>query len=145
MAVLAACTATPAPAPSPVSQPLTGDLVDPVVRQIEVGENQLTVAWAADTATRARGLSGVEDLGDIDGMLFDLEAERSVTFNMDEAVIPLDIYFFDSDGAMIGSLAMEPCRAEPCPSYGIDKPSRWALEVPAGTLRVPDGARLDLG
>src|SRR5690606_10692048 len=48
----------------------TGDLVDPEVVRIVVGDTPMVVALAADPPSRSRGLMEVEDLGDLDGMLF---------------------------------------------------------------------------
>jgi uncharacterized membrane protein (UPF0127 family) len=114
----------------------TGDLSDPEVQEVAVDGESLLVAWADDPATRSRGLMEVDDLGDLEGMLFDLGAERATSFTMRNTLIPLDIYFFGSDGGGVGMLEMVPCEGEPCPSYSIDVAFRYALEVPAGTLDV---------
>lgn len=127
------------PAPSTVVD--TGDLVDPEVRTIVVDGRPLTVAWADTYATRTRGLMQVEDLGDLDGMLFDLGGTAVHTFTMRNTLIPLDIVFFDRQGAGVGMLEMTPCRAEPCPGYAIDGPSAYALEVPAGSVRLSADSR----
>ncbi len=104
----------------------------------------LLVAWADSPQERSRGLMEVRDLGDLDGMLFEFERERSVSFTMRNTLIPLDIYFFGGDGREAGRLEMTPCEEEPCPSYAIDDPVRYALEVPAGSVEVGPGARLEL-
>jgi len=122
----------------------TGDLVDPEVRRIMVGDDRLVVAWADSPETRSRGLMEVETLGDLDGMLFDLDQERLPRFTMRNTRIPLDIYFYDTAGESVGMLEMEPCESEPCPTYSIDAAARYALEVPAGRPVDPDG-RLDTG
>lgn len=119
----------------------TGDLVEPDLRQVEVDGRRLLVAWVDSPEERQQGLRDVADLGEVDGMMFEFESERRVTFTMRDTRLPLDIYFFDSGGAGLGNLEMLPCRAEPCPSYSIDDPVRYALEVPAGSLDlgpIPD-------
>jgi len=136
------------PPPFSVEVPATadidpGDLVDPEVRQISVGDDGLLVAWADSPETRSRGLMEVETLGDLEGMLFDLGQERLPRFTMRNTRIPLDIYFYDTAGESVGRLEMVPCEAEPCPTYSIDAAARYALEVPAGHPVDPNG-RLEL-
>lgn len=129
----------PVPRPTVSAGVDTGDLVDPEVRTIVVDGSPLTVAWADTYATRTRGLMQVEDLGGLDGMLFDLGDTAIHTFTMRNTLIPLDIVFFDQDGAGVGMLEMTPCNAEPCPGYTVGVPSAYALEVPAGSVELrPD-------
>ncbi len=73
--------------------------------------------------------------------------EPSVSgFWMRDTLIPLDIAFFATDGSLLGVLTMEPCPSSACPSYGVDEPSQWAIEVPAGGFAdLPPGAKLDVG
>lgn len=122
----------------------TGDLVDPEVREVALGDQTLLVAWADDPSSRSRGLMEVRDLGDLDGMLFDLDEEQRVSFTMRNTLIDLDIYFFDAAGSAVGMLEMVPCEEEPCHSYSIDEPARYALEVPAGSLDFDGQAALDI-
>jgi uncharacterized membrane protein (UPF0127 family) len=110
-----------------------GDLVDPEIRTVTVDGQDYLVAFAGDPATRSQGLMGVEDLGDLAGMLFDLGVERQATFTMRNTLIPLDIVFFAADGAGRAMLRMVPCVAEPCPAYPSGAAVRYALEVPADT------------
>ena len=137
-------TTVPAPtAPASTAGPIaaadaldTGDLASPEVRTITVDDEPFVVAVVDRPVTRARGLMGVEDLGDLDGMLFDLEAERVATFTMRDTLIPLDIVFFAADGTGRVMLRMEPCTAEPCPTYPSGGPARYALEVPADSTAL---------
>ncbi|HEX2154257.1 MAG TPA: DUF192 domain-containing protein [Acidimicrobiia bacterium] len=122
----------------------TGDLSSPEVREVEIDGERFVVAWAGTPSSRSRGLMEVDDLGDLDGMLFDLGSERSVAFTMRNTLIPLDIYFFDSQGLGVGMLEMVPCEEEPCPTYTIDSPARYALEVPASRPDLGPEPRLDL-
>lgn len=111
----------------------TGDLADPEIRTVTVDGQDYLVAFADDPATRSQGLMAVEDMGDLDGMLFDLEVERHATFTMRNTLIPLDIVFFAADGTGREMLRMVPCVAEPCATYPSGAAARYALEVPAGS------------
>jgi uncharacterized membrane protein (UPF0127 family) len=78
----------------------------------------------------------VEDLGDLDGMLFIWRHEASAGFWMKDTLIPLDIVWFDVTGAFVGRASMVPCPETPCPRYvpgeGIDY--RYAIEANPGDL-----------
>lgn len=100
----------------------------------------------ADTpALRGRGLMGVTDLGDLDGMLFVFGSDTETGFWMKDTLIPLDIAFFTEGGAFVDLLRMEPCTEEPCPVYAAASPYRYAIEAPAGDLAfVGSGSKLVL-
>lgn len=114
--------------------PATGDVAGFAVDSVLLGERPLLVAIADTPDLRSRGLMGVSDLGDLDGMLFVFDAEVSVAFVMRNTLIPLVIAFFDDDGVEVDRLEMVPCLEEPCPLYGAAAEFRYALEMPAGTM-----------
>ncbi len=98
---------------------------------IEVGSESLSVVVADSYDERRQGLRGVESLPrGVDGMLFEFDALASRTFNMVGVSIPLDIWWFDEDGHLIGSARMEPCTVA-CTDYGSPGPVGWALETVA--------------
>ena len=111
-----------------------------------MGAESLTT-WTASTPTeRKQGLRGVESLPDhIDGMLFVYEAPVSASYGMLDTVIPLDIWWFDGDGILIGNAEMDPCPAAPCASYGAPGPVRWVLETEAGRFDFALGSGLSSG
>jgi uncharacterized membrane protein (UPF0127 family) len=114
------------------------------VREVSLAGDAWTVAVADTSELRAQGLMNVEDLLDLDGMVFVWEHEVEGTFWMKDTLIPLDIAFFDDAGALLGVLTMQPCTAEPCESYGIGMPFQYALEARAGALAdVSGGSRLE--
>jgi uncharacterized membrane protein (UPF0127 family) len=111
-----------------------GDLVGWDIAAITVGDRELLVAVADDPGEHARGLMGVERLGDLDGMLFVFPRESFGGFWMKDTLIALDIAFFDEDRTLVDALSMVPCAADPCPSYVPAAHYSWALETPAGAL-----------
>jgi uncharacterized membrane protein (UPF0127 family) len=85
----------------------------------------------------------VTDLLDLDGMLFVWPDEVEGSFWMKDTLIPLDIAFFTGEGAVVGVLTMEPCRTDPCETYSVGAPFRYALEARVGALAgLSDGAVL---
>lgn len=87
------------------------------------------VAVADTSAERSQGLRGAPDLGGLDGMLFIHDGEATVMYGMRDTLIPLDAWFVDAGGAIVGTSAMEPCPDEPCPSYPSPVPVLWVLET----------------
>ena len=112
---------------------------------IEVGGQTLTVAIAETAEQRSQGLRGVEALpSGLDGMLFVFEQTRTATFGMEDTLIPLDIWWFDQDGRLVGSAEMAPCEAAPCTAYGSPGEVAYALETPTGSIELEPGDRLSV-
>lgn len=113
--VLGGCS--PAPSPLPV-------------RTVSLGGEPWTVY--VGTGDGMRGLPG---FGDVDGMLFDLGRPvdpTGIAFTMEGIGYPIDIAWFDADGALVSVASMAPCDAVPCPLYRAEGPYRWAVEAPVG-------------
>jgi uncharacterized membrane protein (UPF0127 family) len=108
--------------------------------EAEIGESALSVALAETTSQRTQGLRDVDDLPDaLDGMLFVFEESRIASFGMRDTSIPLDIWWFDSEGRLIDSTKMEPCPGSPCPVYPSPGEVAWALETPMGQWEFAKG------
>jgi uncharacterized protein len=107
---------------------------------------ELVTVWVADEpAERQQGLTEVDQLPrGIDGMLFVYETETSVTFTMFNTLMPLDIWWFDAKGVLVGSAEMEPCESRPCTSYRSPGPIQWVLETPQGKYDFAQGAISDV-
>jgi uncharacterized membrane protein (UPF0127 family) len=99
---------------------------------------ELSIAVAETPELRAQGLMGVDDLGDLDGMLFVFDAEIDGRFWMKDVPISLDIWFFDADGEFVGMEKMTPCN-DPCTErYSPGVPFQFALETEEGRLDEAD-------
>jgi len=104
------------------------------------------VAVAETQQQRSQGLRDVEELPEgLDGMLFVFDQPRPATFGMRDTLIPLDIWWFDASGRLLGATEMEPCPSEPCPNYGSPGEVAWALETPAGQVELVPGDTLNVG
>jgi len=97
---------------------------------------------------RRQGLMGVDHLPRQGGMVFLYAAEARGGFWMKDTLIPLSIAFFDADGLVLATLDMEPCEADPCPTYDPGVAYHGALEVNRGRfadLGLPaSGWRVDI-
>lgn len=110
---------------------------------VVIAATELTV-WVADEPDeRRQGLREVESLPDgIDGMLFRYAAPTLASYGMLDTPIPLDIWWFDGNGRLIGTAEMEPCPAEPCPSYQSPGLVLTVLETPQGAHHFQLGDEL---
>lgn len=104
----------------------------------------MVVAVADTPELRGQGLMGVTELVDVDGMLFVFAEEVEAAFWMKDTLIPLDIWFFDSDGGFVDMLMMTPCEADPCETYPASGPFQYALETEVGRLPATADLELDL-
>lgn len=110
-------------------QPATCSPLPPTVT---FGKNAtLQVDVVSDDATRARGLMGVTDLPANQGMAFVWGAPTDASFWMKDTLIPLSIAFWGEDGRLLDILEMDPCTADPCPTYSSRAPYTHALEMNA--------------
>jgi uncharacterized protein len=107
--------------------------------------------WLADDSEeRGRGLMGVTDLGDADGMAFVFDEPTIGAFWMFDTPTPLSIAWFAPDGEHVGSADMSPCVDTPaneCPLYAPDAEYDLAIEVFEGGLEplgLGPGARVEL-
>jgi len=103
----------------------------------------LTVGVAGSAEQWPQGLSGVEVLEPLDGMLFVFPTVAERTFWMQGMLFPLDVAFFDADGFLVNVVAMDTCLDGDCPSYPSDGLAQYALETPQGSLgELPADTRL---
>lgn len=112
------------------------------------GEGITMPVYVADEpAEQRQGLMGVTDLPRDAGMVFLFPEDRDGGFWMKNTLLPLSIAYFRADGTVVSVLAMEPCEADPCPSYPPGGRYRHALEVHQGrfgALGFDDEWRVEL-
>jgi len=130
---LVACGGSAAPGPALTSArglPL-GDVVVQRGSHVLV---RLTVEVADNGASQEKGLMGVRHLGADQGEAFVFASATSAGFWMKDTLIPLDIAFVDSRGAVVDVQQMVPCAADPCTVYYAAQPYVLAVETAAGVL-----------
>jgi uncharacterized membrane protein (UPF0127 family) len=109
--------------------------------QLSVGGRCLRTLIADSTDERVAGLRRRSDLGPYDAMLFVFPGPSETAFTMSTVPVPLEIGFYDGDGARSSARHMKPCRGSEatCPVYRSDGPFTYALEtlqdqLPGGNL-----------
>jgi uncharacterized membrane protein (UPF0127 family) len=80
------------------------------------------------------GLMHRTSLDEDAGMVFIFFESHTAGFWMKDTLIPLSIAFFARDGKILTILDMEPCEADPCPSYEPGVTYQGALEVNQGAF-----------
>ncbi|MGZ5382671.1 MAG: DUF192 domain-containing protein [Acidimicrobiia bacterium] len=141
-----ASTTAPTSHSTETNVPAAGGLPGFETVEIFLDGRSLLVALADTLDRRSQGLMGVTDLGDLDGMVFVLPEPSTNRFWMKDTLISLEVGFFATDGSLLGIEEMEPCTSDPCPTYGVEAPWQWAIEVPAGVFNsLPPDAKLDVG
>ncbi len=100
---------------------------------------------ATTPEAQARGLMYRRTLADGRGMLFVFPAEAPHEFWMKNTFIPLDMIFIAADGRIVGIHPnATPLSTAP---LGVERPSRYVLEVPGGWAArrgVAPGDRVEL-
>jgi uncharacterized membrane protein (UPF0127 family) len=123
---------------TPVTVPIAAVLEPGAeLARVAVGDECFDVLVADAAEERSRGLSEIDSLGDLAGMLFVWDADTESAFYMYRTRIPLDIGWYAVDGAPIGRAEMVPCpdpRPDDCPLYEPPGRYRYALELGSGSL-----------
>jgi uncharacterized membrane protein (UPF0127 family) len=83
-----------------------------------------------------------------DGMAFVFDGPVTDGFWMKDTLIPLSVAFVGEDGRIISESDMDPCTADPCPTYPASGPYTMAIEANLGWfhdhgVRVGSKARLE--
>lgn len=110
--------------------------------ETDSGSVLLLVDLATTEAERARGLQGVEELERGHGMAFVFDRPTTGSFWMKDTLIPLSIAFVGEDHRVIAVRDMEPCTADPCPTYGAGGAYVLAIETNLGWF---DAAGIGVG
>jgi uncharacterized membrane protein (UPF0127 family) len=100
--------------------------------QEAMSASTLFVEVADTPSEHRRGLMDVESLSADEGMAFVFDEPTDTTFWMKDTPIPLSVAFVGEDDVVIGVRDMQPCDADPCPTYGVDRPFVLAVEANLG-------------
>jgi uncharacterized membrane protein (UPF0127 family) len=103
-----------------------------LVIETDGGRVILEVEIAETRRARATGLMGRESLPEDAGMVFLERRPVRQSFWMKNTLIPLSVAVWDTRGEILAILDMEPCQADPCPTYDPGVAWTGAVEVNQG-------------
>lgn len=107
--------------------------------KIEIGDREYNVTCARTEEERIKGLQGVTELKDDEGMLFFFDEPDTIDFWMKDTKIPLDIIFIDDDMEVISIYQGEPESETIAEEDGV----RFVLEVNQNS-GIKEGDELDI-
>ncbi|MFH1223651.1 MAG: DUF192 domain-containing protein [Pseudomonadota bacterium] len=108
---------------------------DNAICVIAAGAHKIKAKVAYSRQAQTKGLMGVNDLGDGEGMIFVYDDPEQLSFWMKNTLIPLDIAFIEADGriAIIHNMRTELGKPDfVLPTYASPVPVKFAVEVPVG-------------
>lgn len=115
---------------------------------VEIGGQRYHVEIAAGQTAQEVGLMFRDNLPKNRGMLFVLPQDQDLNIWMKHMQIPLDVLYFDRNGALVDyHEGVPPCKASPCPIYSSRVQGRYILELNAGEIarmQLTKGERLTL-
>jgi len=140
-AALLALFATPIP--SPAEDQSAAPL--PALQRVCIRGTCFDAELAVTEEERARGLMDRAALPRDRGMLFVFPVEALHRFWMKNTRIELDIIFIGADRRIVGiARRAQPCRRDPCETYGPEAPAGYALEIAGGLAAAHGFAAGDL-
>jgi uncharacterized membrane protein (UPF0127 family) len=101
---------------------------------ISINGFNVSMAIASTDEQRIKGLSGIEELKENEGMLFLFDEPSKQGFWMNKMYIPIDIIWLDSSNKVVHiEKQLEPCKLFlACPVYNPQVDSLYVLELQSG-------------
>lgn len=100
---------------------------------VDLQGRRYRVEVASTPEQQRKGLMHRERMANNQGMLFIYSKSTPMAFWMKDTPLPLDILFFDEQGALVAQHRnVPPCTDDPCPQYPSGKAARYVLELNAG-------------
>ena len=118
------------------------DSIDFDQTQILIKSLSYKLEIARSNAQRRTGLMYRTALGPKQGMIFVYPRLGLHRIWMKNTLIPLTVVWIDDSEQIIGIKQLQPCRSDPCASYGVSKPSRYIIELSAEEHDISVGDKL---
>ena len=101
---------------------------------ISINGINVTMAIASSDELRIRGLSGIENMNENEGMLFLFDEPSKQGFWMNKMNFPIDIIWLNSNNKVVHiEKQLEPCKLFlACPVYNPEIDSLYVIELRSG-------------
>ena len=96
---------------------------------VQINGRSYTLELARTGSQRRQGLMYRTSLADDFGMLFIYPESGFHRIWMKNTLLPLTVIWLDDNEVVIGIEKLQPCVTNPCPSYGVNKPARYVIEL----------------
>ena len=112
------------------------------LREVFINDARYRVELATSAAERQRGLMHRPSLAADRGMLLVYPRDGEHAIWMKNMRIALRVYWLDADYRVVAIRRLEPCVADPCPTYRPAVVSRYVLELSDRDHPIALGDRL---
>lgn len=110
--------------------------------EIDIAGSLYKLEVAETPEQKQQGLMYREELADRSGMLFIYPSEMNNRIWMKNTLIPLTVIWLDNKARVIDIKKLKPCRQQNCPIYGVDRPSKFIIELNAQFNELKPGDRI---
>ena len=111
--------------------------------EIELAQQRYRIELASSPEQRRRGLMFRRNLEPRSGMLLVYSNSGDHRIWMKNMHIPLMVYWIDEQLTVVDAQRLSPCSADPCPTFGAARPSRFVLELDDGPHPLKAGDRIE--
>ena len=114
-----------------------------LTKQLVLGGEVYSIEIARSAEQRNRGLMFRDLMEERDGMLFMYPRSGYHRIWMKNTLITLTVIWIDESSQIIDIKILPPCVYDPCPIYGVSKPSKYILELSGENHFLEPGLRID--
>lgn len=127
-----------------VAIPVTANSGKESFDQVDIVINgaEYNLEVARTRAQRSHGLMYRQSLAEKEGMLFIYPRLGDNRIWMKNTLIPLTVIWLEENESVIAVKQLPPCDTSFCPSYGVSRPSKFVIELKAGSHGIRPGDRI---
>ena len=114
-----------------------------LTKQLVLGGEVYSIEIARSAEQRNRGLMFRDLMEERDGMLFMYPRSGYHRIWMKNTLMTLTVIWIDESSQIIDIKILPPCVYDPCPIYGVSKPSKYILELSGENHFLEPGLRID--